>query len=183
MHVRAFICAIACLTLPVLAACQDGQLRLPPFPELQQKATESVDIDIGSLGLKLASAFVDDDDSHGVHVKKLLRGLKSVRIRSYEFSSDVVLPDAEIGQLRRQLSAPGWSPLVHTHDRDSNEDVDIYLCHDEHAARELAIIASSSRELTIVDIVGAVELNQVGELRSLFTPSRIGDMQLGSHGR
>jgi hypothetical protein len=178
MHARAFCSAVACLTLPLLAAChEEGEVLLPAFPQTQQHATQAVDLTIGSLALSLTSAFIDDSNEQGAALKKTVQGLKFVRVRSYEFGSDFVYPQAEIDEVRRQLSQPGWTPVVQVHDRNKNENVDIYLAHDEHAARGVAIIATNPRELTIVNIVGAVQLNQVGALRKMFSPPR-GDAEL-----
>jgi hypothetical protein len=179
MHARTFCAAVTSLTLPILAAChEDGELLLPAFPQTQKQATQAVDLTIGSLALSLSSAFIDSNDEQGAALKKTLQGLKSVHIRSYAFSSDFVYPQAEIDELRRQLSQPGWSAVVQVHDRNKNENVDIYLAHDEHAARGVAIIATNPRELTIVNIVGAVELNQVSALRKMFSPHGKGDAQV-----
>jgi hypothetical protein len=170
MHARAVCSALVCLTLPFLAACRDeGELLIPPFPQTQQHATQAVDLTIGSLALSLTGAFMDDHDEKSAALKKTVQGLKSVHIRSYAFGSDFVYPQTEIDEMRRQLSAPEWTPVVQVHDRSKNENVDIYLAHDEHAAKGLAIIATNPRELTIINIVGAVELSQVNALRKMFS--------------
>jgi len=172
MHARTFVSVVACLTLPMLAAAQDGQLQLPAFSQLQQKATGSVDVKIGRFGLWLASLFIDSSDPDEAQVKKTIAGLKSVRIRSYKFSSDLVYSQGELDTLRQQLSEPGWSPLVQVRDQKEDKDVDVYVSHDEHSAKGLAIIVAAPRELTILNIVGQVELNQIAALRRTFEPHK-----------
>lgn len=179
MHVRIFVSALAALTLPVLAACQtSGELQLPSFSELAPQATQSVDLTLGPSALSLASAFMDADDPQSAALKQTLLQLQSVQIRSYVFRSDFAYPRQDIDRVRRQLTQPLWRALVQVHDRESHEDVDIYIARDGRTARGLAIIASTARELTVLNIVGSVPLDQVGALRRMLTPSVTGEIPL-----
>lgn len=172
MHVRAFVTLAACLTLPVLAACQEpGELRMPSLAELQDHARVSVDVTFGPSALRMASSFMDDDDPQALQLKKTLWQLKSVRIRSYELTGDVALPRAKLDELRSQLAGPGWSQVVQVDDRSRNEDVSVYLAQDEHAVRGLAVISRSPHELTILNVVGRIDPRQVSALRNMFLHS------------
>jgi hypothetical protein len=165
MQFRPFIAALACAGLPILAVAQSPQLKLPSFTSLQQKATESVDITIGSLALGLMGALMDDHDKDSADVKKVIRGLKAVQVRSYQFDSDFAYSKADIDAVRSQLSAPVWSQLAQVHDRKKNQDVDVYVALDDHKVTGFAVIASEPREFTIINIVGAVDLEQVASLQ------------------
>jgi hypothetical protein len=165
MQFRPFIAALACLGLPIAAVAQSPQLKLPSFTGLQQKATESVDITIGSLGLGLMSALMDDHDQDSADIKKVVSGLKAVQVRNYQFDSDFAYSKADIDAVRAQLSTPGWSQLAQVHDRKKNEDVDVYVALDNHKVTGFAVIASEPREFTIINIVGAVDLGQVASLQ------------------
>ncbi|HYL72320.1 MAG TPA: hypothetical protein VEY89_13555, partial [Candidatus Dormibacteraeota bacterium] len=130
-HARLLAAAAACLTLPLLASARDPQLRLPSFPDLREHATESVDLTLGWMPLHLMGWLMNDGDPDSAQVKETLKGLKSVQIRSFQFSADYAYPQADIDRLRAQLSAPEWSPLVQVRrrgDRDGQEkeNVDIY---------------------------------------------------------
>ena len=72
--------------------------------------------------------------------------------------------------VRSQLSAPGWSRLVQTRDRDENEAVDVYLSMDNHTITGVAIIVSDPRKFTIVNVVGSVDVDQIARLRQTFEP-------------
>jgi len=98
------VLAAACLALPLLAAAQAPQLRLPSFSSLRAQATESVDITLGWLPLHLMAWFMDDQDPDSAEVKKTLRGLKSVQIRNYSFDADFAYPQEEIEALRGLLA-------------------------------------------------------------------------------
>jgi Domain of unknown function (DUF4252) len=168
MHTRTLAAALACLVLPVLGAAQDAQLKLPSFADLKDKAVKSVDITIGSSVLGFMGWMMHGDDKDTVELRKTLTGLKSVQIRSYQFTSDFAYSRADVDAVRSQLSGPGWSQLLKVHDQHKSEDVDIYIALDKQTIRGLAIIAANRREFTILNIVGSVALEQVARLRETF---------------
>jgi hypothetical protein len=173
MHVRTFALALTCLSLGLLSGCrEDGELSFPPFPEAAARTTGSVDLDLGPFALWAASSVMDDHDPQTGQVRQILQKLKSVKVRSYAISPDRPPPQAELASLRRQLSGPGWTPLVQTHERGGNEDVNIYIAQDEHAVHGLAVLATSPREVTIVNVIGTIERSDVARLTELLRNSR-----------
>jgi hypothetical protein len=70
--------------------------------------------------------------------------------------------------VRRQLSGPGWQQLVQVRSRKEHSNVDIYLCVIQNQATGLAIIASEPREFTIVNIVGAIDMQKLHQLEGQF---------------
>jgi uncharacterized protein DUF4252 len=170
MHARRGFCAAALLALPLLAFAGSGQIGLPALPGLRAQATERVDINLGRWALHFVSWLIDDRDRDGAAVRRIIRGLTSVRILSYEFTSDIECPTADLAALRSQLSSPPWTQVVHTQDLARREDVDIYVAAEERRIEGTAIIACEPRELTILNIVGPLDLDQVAALRKTFRP-------------
>lgn len=173
---RLIALAAVCLTLPLLATAGSPQLRLPSFPGLKERATDSVDVTLGGMPLRLAASLMNDGDPDSAAVRKTLQGLKSVQIRSFQFSADYAYPQAEIDQLRAQLSAPGWSPLVQVRKRGdeaggNRENVDIYVALEDKKVKGLVIIACEPREFTVVNITGSIDLEQIAGLRKTFVHS------------
>jgi hypothetical protein len=159
-----------CLALgmaPPLMA-QNAELHIPDFRGLEHKARESVNITIGGWLLHTAGAFIDDKDEDSAATKKLLAGIKSVQVRSFEFDADDAYNSADVDAVRRQLETPGWSQLVKVRNRDSREDVDIYIFIENDRTRGLAIVASEPREFTIVNIVGSINLEDLPKLQKQF---------------
>jgi hypothetical protein len=154
--------------LPLVACAQGSQLNVPAFAGLKSKATQSVDITIGPVLLKLAELVGPPAGQDRVELKRILAGLKSVRVRSYRFDSDFAYSKSDLEGVRTQLAAPGWTPMVHTQDRERNEDVDVYVSLDEHVMKGLAVVASNPREFTIVDIVGNIDLQDLAKLEQHF---------------
>jgi hypothetical protein len=160
--------ALLCLS-PAFAA--DPNLRIPDFSHLQQKATDSTDITISAPLLKLAAAFAGADENSSdedAQALSILRDIASVRVRNYEFDSDGAYSKADVDAVRRQLSAPGWTPLVQAHKRDQKEDVDVYVCTDGKKVLGLAVIASDLRSFTIVNVIGDIDIDKFAKLEGQF---------------
>jgi hypothetical protein len=157
---------LSLLRQPVMAA--DARLILPDFSGLEDKASETVVVTLDAALIRLAAGFLDADKPDDAAVKHLIAGLKGVYVRSYSFDADFIYPQHEIESLRKQLSAPGWQRLVETRSRKQNAAVDVYISMERDAPNGLAIIATEPRELTIVNIVGFVDLQKLHQLEGRF---------------
>jgi len=165
MSLRLFAATLVCIVIPMLAVAQNPQLKLPSFAGLQQKATESVDITIGSFALGIMGRLMDDDDQDSAAMKKLIGGLKSIQVRNYQFAADFTYSKDDIDSVRSQLSGPAWTQLMQIHDQKKHEDVGVYVAMDNHKVTGFAVLASEPREFTIVNIVGAVDLEKMADLQ------------------
>ena len=167
---RLMFALCACLGAATLAHAQSPELKLPAFAELKSHATETVDISLGALPLKIAGwiAGQDSGDAESADVGALLRGLHTLHVRHYEFASDFAYPQAELDAVRAQLAGAGWSQLVQVRDHKNDQNVDIYLAVDKERITGVAIVASEPREFTIVHAAGSLDLAQVERLRRHF---------------
>ena len=158
---------LATFAFPLLASAAEpiGQLKIPAFSGLQSKASEVVDITLGSWPLALASKFMDADNPEDAEVKKVLSGIKSIAVRSYEFDSDFVYSKEDVEAVRKQLAAPGWTQLVQVHKRNKAQDVEVYVALTEDQAKGFAVVASEPRKFTILNIVGSIDLDQLAKLQ------------------
>jgi len=166
MRRRFIALALVTLLVPAVAAAQAGRLELPRFAGLDKKATEAVDISLDGPMLELAGRFMSDADESGV--KQLIVGLRGIYVRSYQFNSDNAYSKADVDAVRSQLSAPSWVRVVSVHDRKTDHDVDIYMRQSSSRMDGLAIIACEPRELTIVNIVGSIDLDKLRKLEGNF---------------
>jgi len=163
--------ALIAACLPVVGFASGPQLKLPAFNHLQHLATDSVDISLGPAALGLAARLAAQDDSpdaQDAQARAVLRGLKGVYIRSYEFSGDDMYPTADIDAVREQLSGPEWSRLTQVRTQRDGEKVDIFVCITNDKVSGLAVIASDRRNFTIVNVVGSLDLAQLGRLGQHF---------------
>jgi hypothetical protein len=166
MKMRILEIALACMLVPALAGAQDATLKLPEFKSLAGKATESVNISLNPWLLRMAGAFIDEKDADGAATKRLLAGIKSIEIRSYQFAADFAYSAADIDGVRSQLARPGWNQLMQVHHREKNEDVDMYVMIENNVTKGFALIASQPREFTIINIVGSISVDDLPKLES-----------------
>lgn len=163
----------AALILLALMSCEcafaaDARLILPDMQALEAKATEVVSVNLDAPLLGLAAKFLDERRADEAAAKELVAGLKGVYVRSFEFDSDFAYAKADIDAVRRQLAGPGWQRLVQVRSLKEHTDCDVYISMDGDHANGLAIIASEPRELTIVNIVGAVDLQKLHQIEGRF---------------
>jgi len=164
--------AVAAMLLPTIAAAQNPQLDLPDFRSLARNASDSVNISLGPWLLHFAGSLVSDKDPDSASEKQLLTGIDSIQVRSYEFSSDSAYSAADLETVRRQLEAPGWTPLVQSRDQQKGERVDIYVMRDADHTKGFALIASEPRQVTIVNITGSIDLAKLSAIeRQLHLPA------------
>jgi hypothetical protein len=157
------------LLAPALAwPAPNPKLLIPEFGGLAQKATESVTIALDPALLGMAARFLDANDPEDAATKEVIKGLRGIYVRSYTFDKDSVYQQADIDAVRSQLSAPGWNRLVQTRSRKTGANVDIYIMIDNNQAIGLALIASEPRQFTIVNIVGAIDLDKLHKLEGQF---------------
>lgn len=173
MYCRRCAVLVLGLVLPALCAAQSSMLRIPSFAALQRDAVESVNVTLGpgTLGfLRFMSRFADDHDPRGAAARSVLRGLHTVQVHSLQFATDHAYSQADLEALRSQLTAPGLRHLVQVRDRDTSENVDVYCALDNHIITRLVIIAAEPRELTLVNIDGTIDVDQIARLRHAFVP-------------
>lgn len=146
------------------AAAPNARLLLPDFSALSKKASESVTITLDPNLLAMAARFLDSKDPEEAQTIEVIKGLQGIYIRSFTFDSDGAYRASDIEAIRTQLSAPGWNRLVETRSRKTHANVDIYIMVDKSQAVGLAVIASEPRQFTIVNIVGAIDLDKLHKL-------------------
>jgi hypothetical protein len=176
MRLRSVISVAALLALPALALAADpGRLQLPDFSALAKIATQQVDISLDPSLLRLASGVINSSDSRdGPAVNNLIQGIRGIYVRSYTFDKSGEYSEADVKAVQAQLLAPGWQPVVSTHDLKQGNNVDIYIRRSGNRTDGVAIIAAEPRQLTIVNIVGAIDLAKLAQLQGQFGVPKVG---------
>src|SRR5215831_3517211 len=109
---------VAITVLAVLTPLCAQQLPLPPgLTQLGAKAEESVEVTLDKSMLGFAGKFLSDRDEEA-RAKKLLGGLESITVRSFEFRREGEYNMADVDALRGQFQPPAWSRVVGVRSRD-----------------------------------------------------------------
>jgi hypothetical protein len=176
MSLRRLLWACGLLALSGAAlATEPGQLVLPDFSALADKAAHSVVISLDPSLLGLAGGLLSaDPNPNDAAVKELASGLRGIYVRSFSFDHDGAYSRRDVDTVRAQLTSPAWQPLVSTHDRSQHNDVDIYIRRDGQRTQGMAIISTAPRAVTIVNIVGSIDLAKLAQLEGQFGIPRVG---------
>lgn len=152
------------ITAPFASGQEPARLRISGLEKLAAKASETVDVNLDAPLLKLASKFIGQDDKSDVDLKEMLGNLRGIYVRSFEFDKEGEYSDADVEAIRSQLRAPGWSKIVSVRSKKEGENAEVYLLGSESNVQGLAIIAADPKELTVVNLVGPIDLDKLSEL-------------------
>jgi hypothetical protein len=160
------------LIAPVSALAQGARLQLDNLDRLAGQAVESVNITIDPAMLKLAGSFLTGEREN-VAAKEMLQELKGIYVRSFEFDRENVYTPDDVSAVRKQLAAPGWSRLVTVDSKRDREMVEIYSWREGNQSGGLAILVAEPKELTVVNIVGPMDLTKLAALQGQFGIPRL----------
>jgi hypothetical protein len=150
-------------TSAVIANAQDQRLKLNSLDHLATKASQSVDVNIDGRLIRSVSGLFDDKDEDEQKIKKLLVGIKGIYVRSFEFEGDGQYTAADVEAVREQLRGPGWTRMVDVKSKKEG-DLEVYVLMNGDMVAGLAVLSSEVRQLTIVNIVGPVDLDKLAAL-------------------
>jgi hypothetical protein len=160
----ALLIALLLLVVPALSA-QKLNIDLPAG--LADRAVETVDITLDGELLKLASKFMDNDhSSDGLAARDMVRNLQGIYVRSYEFDKEGEYDRSILGSIRSQLG-PSWKKVVTVKSRD-RDNVEIYVDSRNDKVVGLVILAAEPKQLTIVNLVGPIDIDRLSSLEGQF---------------
>jgi len=161
------------VALPFVVQAQDSRLQLNSLDHLAGKANQTVDVNIDERLMKLAGKLFNEKDADEQQVKKLVEGLKGIYVKSFEFDNAGEYSPADLETIRTQLRGPGWTRMVNvTSKKEGN--VEVYLLFNGEQVNGLAVLAFEDKELTVVNIVGPVNLDKLAELEGQFGVPELG---------
>ena len=160
---------LMCAILPGLGLAQPARLQLNNLDKLNNKAAEVNDVTLDGALLELASKFLDaSHDPDAAQVKDVLQGVKGIYIKSFEFDEPDQYSQADVDAIRAQLAAPGWTRIVESRNRRSREHDEIYVMKQGDNIAGLVVLVAETRELTVVNLVGNIDVNKLSLLEGHF---------------
>ena len=154
----------AILFVPLLAA-QQFKFNLE---HLESKSSNIVDVSLDSSMLQFASRFLSGKNPDEAKAKKLVSGLEGIYVKSLEFKQDGAWSQADLENVRKQLKAPEWSRIVGVKSAEDGESAEVYIRNVNSKVTGLAVLVTSPREFTVVNIAGPVDLDSLGDLGGQF---------------
>lgn len=153
---------LAALAIPHGAYAQGARLQLNHLDKLADKATDTVDVAVDSAMLKETAGFLAGKGSDTERVQEVIEGITGIYVKSFEFSAPDAYAESDLDLIRKQVSGPGWSRVVGV--RGKRESVEIYFWRERDTNGGLAVITAQPNQLTVVNIVGRVDLASLGAL-------------------
>ena len=161
------------VALPFVVQAQDSRLQLNSLDHLAAKANQTVDVNIDERLMKLACKLFNETDADEEKVKKVIEGLKGIYVKSFEFDNPGEYSAADLETIRTQLRGPGWTRLVNVTSKKEGS-VEVYLLFNGEQVGGLAVLAFEDKELTVVNLVGPVNLDKLAELEGQFGVPELG---------
>lgn len=153
----------------------DSKLEIASLENLAAKASEVVDVSVDeSLMGIVAKTLINAKDPEAQKVRDIIKGLKGVYVRSYGFTNEGEYGDADMASLRTQLRSPGWSRIVNVMKKKDGQRVEVYLMTGGERVGGLAIVALEPKRLTLVNIVGMIDLEKLSQLEGQFGIPELG---------
>lgn len=151
------------ITSAFVARAQDTRLQLASLDHLAAKASQTVDVNLDERLMKLAARLFSDKDEDEREVKKLIANLKGIYVKSFEFETDGQFVPADLEPIRTQLRGAGWTRMVNVVSKKEGS-VEVYLQYAGENINGLAVLVTDDKELTVVNIVGPVDLDKLAQL-------------------
>ncbi len=134
-------------------------------------AAETVNVTLDTNMLRMAAKFLPKDDPDSAKVRKIVSGLKGIYVRSYTFKDDNAYKPEDLAWLRNQMKQPGWNRIVGVKNNKDAENAEIFV-HTTGDSRVggLTIFATKPKELTVVQILGDIDLDDLSALTDMGVP-------------
>lgn len=167
-----------------LAEAQGPKLDLGNLAKLADKADEVVDVTLDGSTLRFAEKFMDEDkDEDDAEALKFIKNLTGIYVKSFEFDEPGQYSDADVEAIRSQLHGGTWQRMVGYESRREHEKDEVWVMGDPNSKSNLglAIISAEPKELTVVNIVGPIDVNDLPALEGKMGVPHL-DLKQSEHG-
>lgn len=136
------------------------------LPNLKKKANQVVEVNLEGKSLEEGSRLLAIRQGMSNSVKSLLNGLKGIYRRTYRFGGEVgsELVDEDLAPIRQKMTGEGWAPMLDVRNNATRESVTVYSYTEGESVAGVTLVSSDPNEVTVVNIVGEVDLDALLEL-------------------
>jgi hypothetical protein len=164
---RILIAVLLCFSALRGYGQDSAKLQLSNLDKLSEKAARVTDVTLDGSLLQFAVNLiekVDAEDKDVDQLKSIVKNLKGIYIKSFEFDEASQYSKADIDAIRSQLTSPRWTKIVQSIEKRHNEYDEIYLLKNGDRVAGVVILVAEARELTVVNLVGEVPMDKVASL-------------------
>jgi len=165
---RKWLLLLATLIFTAVPLAAQQRLNID-IPDLADRAAETTDITLDGSMLRLAAKFLNGDGNH--EVADIVKGMQAIYVRSYEFDKEGEYDRSVVDKVRSQLG-PSWKRMVKV--SGHREHTEIYLDMSKgDTPAGLLVLSAEPRELTIVHLVGSIDIDRLASLEGNFGIPRV----------
>jgi len=159
--------------MALVAKAQDSRIQMGSLDHLAAKASQTVDVNIDERLMRMAAKLFSEHDADEREIKKLVAGLKGIYVKRFEFDLTGQYTPADVESIRTQLRGPGWSRLVNVSSKKDG-NIEVYMLLNGEQIGGLAVLSTDDKELTVVNIVGPVDLDKLAKLEGQLGVPELG---------
>jgi hypothetical protein len=152
----------------ITSRAQSGKLQLDQLDALTNRASNTVDVKLDENLMQVTRKIFSGKDADDAEIKELLKNVKGIYVKSFSFEKDNQYLPAEIDSVLSQLRGGGWSKIVGITSKKENENVEVYLMMVADQISGLAVVSLNPKEVTVVNIVGPINLEKLSQLEGSF---------------
>jgi hypothetical protein len=155
------------LSVTATTRAQSARIEMAQLDHLGAKASETVDVNIDERLMQITGKFLSSKDPDEIKVKELINGLKGIYVKSFEFENDGGYSQADLESIRSQLSGPAWNKILSVSSKREGS-IEVYLMTNASQVGGLVVVGTEPKQLTIINIVGPVDLEKLSQLEGQF---------------
>jgi hypothetical protein len=174
-----FLVLMLCAFNAATAYGQDAKLRIDNLNRLTDKATNIVDINLGESLIKLAASALSEKRSPDeAKIKDMIKDIQGVFVKRFEFEKEGEFNDSDVAPISSQLHGnPAWERIVGVISKKKGGDkmnVEVFLMTQGSIIKGLAVLATEAKAITVVNLIGPVDLQKLSELEGKFGIPKLG---------
>ncbi|MCI0488305.1 MAG: DUF4252 domain-containing protein [Blastocatellia bacterium] len=159
--------AISALTAPP-AYGQEARLEISHLDRFADKAAEIIDVNVDQTLLQLAAKFLKPERSSDEAIaKQILTDLKGIYVKRYQFETEGEYLASDVETIRAQFNQPGWARIANVRSK-RKASFDVVIMTDGSVIKGLAVLAVEPRALTVVNVVGPIDVEKLSYLEGKF---------------
>ena len=168
------LCLLLLLFTASAARAQDAKIAMNNLDRLAELADKTIDVTVDEPIIKLTLSILNPQRSPDeAKLIDILKGLKGVYVKRFEFEKEGAYAMADADAIRNQFNAPGWQRVARVSSkREGNYDV--VLMSEGSVVKGLAVLAAEPKALTVVNVVGSIDLAKLRDIEGKFGIPKFG---------
>jgi hypothetical protein len=172
-----WLCLIASFLAVASAHAQNARLEISQLDKFADKADKVIDVTVDRNIIQLAlSALNPKRSPDEAKIKELLAPLQGIFVKRFQFENEGEYTAADAESVRSQLRGPGWQRVANVRSKRTGS-FDVVIMSEGSVIQGLAVFAAEPKALTVVNIVGPIDLARLAELEGRFGIPRFGLQQ------